>query len=78
MPVFDVAFTVKTFRRLSDDSQVSVEKLLGRKEGIVAATANAAIATAAAEIVEEQSGDEIVKEFLDLLPMATVSVRAMP
>lgn len=47
MPLFDVAFTVQTFKKLPDDSQIKVEKLLGKVDGIVAVSPNAAIAAAA-------------------------------
>lgn len=71
MPIFDVAFTISTFKKLPDDSQIKVEKLLGKIDGIVAVSANAAIAVAA--ITVDPAAGASTEEFAH----ATVVVREM-
>jgi hypothetical protein len=69
MPVFDVTLTVKAFLRQPDDSQIAVERVLAQRNGVIAATKEAAVAIAARDVKFVDTSDEV-------LGQATVTVRS--
>lgn len=64
MPVFDVTFTVSTFKTVADGSQMKVEKMIGQKLGVVASGKEQAIALAAATGLQGVEADEVANAII--------------
>lgn len=73
MPVFTVTFTMESFQKLPDDSQVKVEKLVRSRTGIVAVSNLQAVAIAARDLPTEQFA-RTEEEFIALLGSMKVAI----
>lgn len=60
MPIFDVIATATIFRRMPDDSQMKTETLVGRVNGIVAATPSNALMMAAKSAEFKMVDNELI------------------